>query len=240
MVDAAGAKEPVRVTYSDGFDGLPVPSPDGKTAGVDVERVRRIGRPALPGPVESREGARSAEERAAEKPAASHETRTRARTQNSQNTQSKSCSAISACSALIVMIIVARASARGRIEDRDPRRNARSPQASKGASPGRTAKSSASDYIVAELQEDRREAAARAKRLPAAVRVHGRHARRRHRRVASAEHAGASPTIAGGRRARLSFSDNGDVDRRRRLRRLRHRRARQRRTSATTATRRST
>ena len=30
MVDAAGAKEPVRVTYSDGFDGLPVPSPDGK------------------------------------------------------------------------------------------------------------------------------------------------------------------------------------------------------------------
>jgi Tol biopolymer transport system component len=30
MVDAQGAKEPVRVTYSDGFDGLPVPSPDGK------------------------------------------------------------------------------------------------------------------------------------------------------------------------------------------------------------------
>jgi Tol biopolymer transport system component len=31
MVDVAGSKEPVRVTYSDGFDGLPVPSPDGKT-----------------------------------------------------------------------------------------------------------------------------------------------------------------------------------------------------------------
>src|SRR5579871_6279667 len=30
MVDTAGKKEPVRVTYSDGFDGLPVPSPDGK------------------------------------------------------------------------------------------------------------------------------------------------------------------------------------------------------------------
>ena len=30
MVDAEGTKEPVRVTYSDGFDGLPVPSPDGK------------------------------------------------------------------------------------------------------------------------------------------------------------------------------------------------------------------
>ena len=30
MVDADGRKEPVRVTYSDGFDGLPVPSPDGQ------------------------------------------------------------------------------------------------------------------------------------------------------------------------------------------------------------------
>ena len=30
MVDTAGTKEPVRVTYSNGFDGLPVPSPDGK------------------------------------------------------------------------------------------------------------------------------------------------------------------------------------------------------------------
>jgi Tol biopolymer transport system component len=29
MVDKAGAKEPVRITYSNGFDGLPVPSPDG-------------------------------------------------------------------------------------------------------------------------------------------------------------------------------------------------------------------
>jgi Tol biopolymer transport system component len=31
IVDAAGTREPVRVTYSDGFDGLPVPSPDGQT-----------------------------------------------------------------------------------------------------------------------------------------------------------------------------------------------------------------
>ena len=30
IVDAEGTKEPVRVTYTDGFDGLPVPSPDGK------------------------------------------------------------------------------------------------------------------------------------------------------------------------------------------------------------------
>ena len=30
MVDKDGLKEPVRITYADGFDGLPVPSPDGK------------------------------------------------------------------------------------------------------------------------------------------------------------------------------------------------------------------
>jgi Tol biopolymer transport system component len=29
IVDKAGSKEPVRVTYTPGFDGLPVPSPDG-------------------------------------------------------------------------------------------------------------------------------------------------------------------------------------------------------------------
>jgi len=30
IVDADGRKEPVRVTYTDGFDGLPVPSPNGQ------------------------------------------------------------------------------------------------------------------------------------------------------------------------------------------------------------------
>jgi Tol biopolymer transport system component len=30
MVDVDGRKEPVRVTHTDGFDGLPVPSPDGR------------------------------------------------------------------------------------------------------------------------------------------------------------------------------------------------------------------
>jgi Tol biopolymer transport system component len=29
LVDIDGTREPIRVTYSDGFDGLPVPSPDG-------------------------------------------------------------------------------------------------------------------------------------------------------------------------------------------------------------------
>ena len=30
VVDAEGKHEPVRVTYTPGFDGLPVPSPDGR------------------------------------------------------------------------------------------------------------------------------------------------------------------------------------------------------------------
>ena len=30
LVDVEGRKEPVRITYTDGFDGLPVPSPDGR------------------------------------------------------------------------------------------------------------------------------------------------------------------------------------------------------------------
>ncbi len=30
IVDIEGHKEPVRVTHTDGFDGLPVPSPDGR------------------------------------------------------------------------------------------------------------------------------------------------------------------------------------------------------------------
>ena len=53
MVDIDGKKEPVRITYSDGFDGLPVPSPDGTPARVDVEPRRRQRRADLPGAVES-------------------------------------------------------------------------------------------------------------------------------------------------------------------------------------------
>ena len=65
IVDTAGAKEPVRVTYTDGFDGLPVPSPDGKTLAWTSSRAGGSGRPDVPRAVEPREGDRGAEERAA-------------------------------------------------------------------------------------------------------------------------------------------------------------------------------
>jgi Tol biopolymer transport system component len=43
MVDKAGLKEPVRITYSDGFDGLPVPSPDGKQIAFTSSRAGGTG-----------------------------------------------------------------------------------------------------------------------------------------------------------------------------------------------------
>lgn len=45
MVDAAGTKEPVRITYSAGFDGLPVPSPDGTQMAFTSSRAGGAGAP---------------------------------------------------------------------------------------------------------------------------------------------------------------------------------------------------
>lgn len=45
MVDAAGTKEPVRITYSAGFDGLPVPSPDGTQIAFTSSRAGGAGAP---------------------------------------------------------------------------------------------------------------------------------------------------------------------------------------------------
>lgn len=43
MVDVLGEKQPVRVTDSDGFDGLPVPSPDGKQLSFTSSRADGTG-----------------------------------------------------------------------------------------------------------------------------------------------------------------------------------------------------
>jgi len=45
MVDKTGAKEPVRITYTDGFDGLPVPSPDGTQMAFTSSRAGGTGAP---------------------------------------------------------------------------------------------------------------------------------------------------------------------------------------------------
>ena len=54
MVDAPGTKEPVRVTYSDGFDGLPVPSPDGTQLAWTSSRSGGSAGTTVPGAVEPR------------------------------------------------------------------------------------------------------------------------------------------------------------------------------------------
>ncbi|MBI1924177.1 PD40 domain-containing protein, partial [Candidatus Poribacteria bacterium] len=46
LVDASGAHEPVRVTYTEGFDGLPVFSPDGKRLCWTSNRTRSFSPPA--------------------------------------------------------------------------------------------------------------------------------------------------------------------------------------------------
>ena len=45
MVDKAGLKEPVQITYSPGFDGLPVPSPDGTQLAWTSSRAGGTGAP---------------------------------------------------------------------------------------------------------------------------------------------------------------------------------------------------
>ena len=168
-----GTKEPVRVTYSDGFDGLPVPSPDGKTLAWTSSRARRSGRPALPRAVEPREGARGAEERAAEK-AGEEVMRHRNEPQSSRSTLS--CSSLRSCDR--------RGSVRAASPATRRRRRARTSRRSRpprleGRLAGSDGEQLASDYIVAELQRIGAKPLPGHDRLPAAVRVHRRHAGRR-------------------------------------------------------------
>ena len=134
------------MTYSDGFDGLPVPSPDGKTLAWTSSRAGGSRRTAVPRPVEPREGARSAEERAAAE--SRQEIMTRAR-----------CTARPLSLRCSSAIWRARGCFVGSVRSaQTPRRPA--PHVETLASPrleGRLAGSNgerlASDYLVAELQK---------------------------------------------------------------------------------------
>ena len=240
MVDAQGTKEPVRVTYSDGFDGLPVPSPDGKTLAWTSSRSGGVRRPAVPRAVEPREGARGAQERAAEK-ADQEIMRHQHHATNAEHAEHAELALLCGLGDLCV---------------RSSSQRPRDAQASKTrahvealASPrleGRLAGSNgerlASDYLVAELQKIGAKPLPGQQRLPAAVRVHGRHADGGStvgvtdtRPASSREPFDARTDVQA-----LSFSDNGDVDRRRSSSPATASSCPRARTSATTATRRST
>ena len=223
MVDIDGTKEPVRVTYSDGFDGLPVPSPDGHAAGVDVEPRRWPRGTDLSRPVEPSACARCARGRTAE-------------TEGDQRIRTMKKAPIFVAALLSPSPRFprrrrrqqprqahARMSRRSRPTDsraarRDRRENGwpatTSRRSWRASAPGRC--------------PDAATCSCRSTSLPAAATA-ARSCRRGRQRFSA-----PADVVA------LSFSDDGDVIGASGLRRLRHRRARKRRTSATTATRRST
>ena len=103
MVDAAGTKEPVRVTYSDGFDGLPVPSPDGKQLAWTSSRARRT----APGRSSSRSGTTRRRSRRSQ-------TRRREKPEKTAMTHDDRCRALRVCAARRRVSRVAAALARRR------------------------------------------------------------------------------------------------------------------------------
>ena len=214
MVDAAGTKEPVRVTYSRRLRRPAGPVAGRQDARVDVEPRRRIRRPAVPRAVESREGARGAEARAADESRQENHDRvdlplalTRVRRRRCADRRSQP-------------------RRRARRRDRATAcRDAGVADASKAASTGSNGERLAGDYIVAAAERIGAKPLPGADGLPVAVRVHRRHARRRLDARPSPSTDRRSLAAADRACSALSFSDNGDVDGAGRVRRLRHRRA---------------
>ena len=217
------------MTYTDGFDGLPVPSPDGKTLAWTSSRAGGSAGPAVPRAVEPREGAGGAQERAAEK--AGQEIMRHEDTQTNAE-HAEHAEQVFLCDLCDLCVrsswLVAAGLRRAGLEDPRARRSARLAAARR--TPRRLERRAPRQRLPRRrAAEDRREAAAGPAGLPAAVRVHGGHEGRR----IDDRHQSRTRRGADGRAtrpqtcARSSFSDNGDVDGAGRLRRLRHRRARE-------------
>ena len=221
MVDTAGTKEPVRVTYSDGFDGLPVPSPDGTQLAWTSSRAGGRRRADLPGAVESRSGDGGAQGRSAAPDAqrsTAHDARTHSHADDRSRRRDCRCVAASPVRRLRSdRHVVANAGARRR---RSP------PTSSKGGWPDRRANGSPRDYLIAELKR------IGAKPLPgrptSACRSSSPPARRTAARRSASTRAGAdgADVRRRGQRAGAVVLRQRRSQRRRGVRRLRHRRAR--------------
>ena len=227
MVDAAGTKEPVRVTYSDGFDGLPVPSPDGKSW-----RGRRAAPADRPASCSSRSGITRRRWR---------RSRTRRRESRPEIMKSRTAAIPQTAGAFRRRSRLRRCVARRRCRRScDSRRRVRRPartsrrsrrRASRDGWRARTASGSPATTSCRSCRRSARKPLPGQNGFPAAVRVHRRHAETaastRHDRRARRTATSARPVGCRRSARALSFSDNGDVDGAGRLRRLRHRRARQ-------------
>ena len=155
IVDAQGTKEPVRVTYSDGFDGLPVPSPDGKTLAWTSSRSGGSAGQLFLAQWNHEKALEAFEERAAEK--AEQEIMIEARhdlprkhAEHAEQSFSASLSAFVA-DPVVAIALVGGAQRAHRRRARTSKRSRR--RGSKAASPGSNGERLASDYIVAELQK---------------------------------------------------------------------------------------
>ena len=242
MVDTAGTKEPVRVTYSDGFDGLPVPSPDGKQLAWTSSRAGGRSRASLSGAVEPREGARGAAEARRRRSKPKPEDHRRRAAKLHEHTATRLAIAAS-LPCVLALSAVAGADAPRAVQSNDAaaRRDAGVRRARGPARRDSHGERLAGDYIVSRAEQ------IGAKPLPgqtdfrvpfeftAGTRTAARRSRSTHGAAAASQ-----VVQRRGRRAALSVLRQRRGERPGRVRRLRHRRARSRRTSATTATRRST
>ena len=215
MVDKAGTKEPVRITYTDGFDGLPVPSPDGTQMALTSSRG---GGWARPGRSISRSGITRRRMAALKAGAAAQAKRQvdeghEAITKDTKNTfmQNNSLRACDRCAGT-ARGRAARADRHGRsVADEDARRDARLRQVRRPAD--RLARREAGRRLHHQRAEAHgREAAAGHDRLPHAVHVHGRLERRRHDAQSSRRTGQPRRSFSGAADVQaLSFSDSAET-----------------------------
>ena len=193
-------------------------------ARVDVEPRRRIGRPAVPGAVEPREGARGAQERAAAE--------SRARNHERRRTTVGRCSSPRDLSALCGLAIASLVVAAQPSEDARARRDARVAAARGTARRIERRAARQPTTSSSELQKIGAKPLPGQQRLPAAVRVHRRHAATAASTSVVDATSGVERRRRHGRRGatgvqRALLFRQRRRRRARRLRRLRHRRARE-------------
>ena len=209
MVDAAGTKEPVRVTYTDGFDGLPVPSPDGKTLAWTSSRAGGSAGQLFLAQWNHAKALEALKPRRRESRPRNHDARQRRNRRGAPSTLRIFLLCGRCGLARFFPSFVARRRRRrpARTSRRWPRR------ASKDGSPDPTARSSPATTSSPSCRRSARSRCPGQSDYLPAVRVHRRHERRRLDVSLRARDNGSEEraVFGTGQSRALSFSDNGDV-----------------------------